>query len=468
MKHIFYHITDSHFYSKKNFACDPWSLPQFDGQIAFRESEEILHKALEIILKDEDTSTVIFTGDMTDHGDRWSHEELTCILKDFTEKGGRPFVVTDSHDYPWFEIFKIDENGNKVPKEHLERETVVPMYYPYGRDKAIAVYDGDDTTYIAEILPGLRYIAMGYDLVSDEGKHDPEFSEELMVWTEVQIKKAQDDGCIVICSTHWPVVLPSPIYSIMGQGNFFLKGEECMKRLADAGVRLFFSGHTHIQCIKEVTSDKGNKLYSVQTSALSGYPPKMRKIIIDTDNNTAEVITIDIDVPELNLGMTFHEYTRKGFLGSIEEVPYNMEHDVEAFANTGGGITLPQDLIRKHPKVVMFLGKKLNNLTYGNMAEFSKKYHGMKKDEYAHLADKKVVPFVFELVAGLFKGNQIYSPDTVEYKIAMGVAKKAEKLAKLFKVDTRKFLKGYSLPEVLAPLLYNSGIDADNVKLNIC
>ncbi len=465
MKYVFYHITDSHFYSKKNFSCDPWSLPQFEGQISFRESEEILDEALQIILNDEETSTVIFTGDMTDHGDEYSHREMLLKLKAFTEKGGEPFVVTDSHDYPWFEIFRIDENGKKAPKEHMSREDVVPMYYPFGRDKALEVYDGDDTTYIAEIQPGLRYIAMGYDLTANEGKHDPKFSENLMNWVENQIKKAQNEGCYVICGTHWPVILPSPVYAVLGKGNFFVNGEECMKRLADLGVKLFFSGHTHIQCIKEITSENGNKLYSIQTSALVGYPPKMRKITIDTDNNTAKITTIDMDAPKLNLGMTFTEYTRKGFLGSLEEIPYNMEHDVEAFANTGGGITLPQDLIRKHPKIVMFLGKTLNNLTYGKMAKFSKKYHKMKPEEYMPVADEKVVPFVFDLVAGLFRGNQSYSPETVEYKITMGVVKKAEKIAKILRVKPEKYLCGFTLAQIVEPLLYNGGKDDDNRDL---
>ena len=59
----------------------------------------------------------------------------------------------------------------------------------------------------------------------------------------------------MICGTHWPIVSPSPAYSIVGKGNTFLNGEAFAKDLADLGVRLFFSGHTHIQCIKKITSD---------------------------------------------------------------------------------------------------------------------------------------------------------------------------------------------------------------------
>lgn len=460
MKHCFYHITDSHYFSKKNYGCDPWSLPQWPDQISFRESEEILKKALQIILDDGETNTVIFTGDLTNHGDEFSHRELVELLSEFESKGGNPYVVTDTHDYPWFEIFRIDENGQKAEKEHLPREEVVPMYYPFGRSKALDTFT-DDTTYIAEILPQLRYIALGYDM-TDSG---PAFSDELMEWISVQAEKAKKDGCTVICGVHLPLVTPSPIYDILGKGNTFVNGEQIAKRFADMGINFCFTGHTHIQCMKESVSDSGNKLYHVQTSALSGYPPKMRKITIDTDSDVAQIRTVDMEVPELNLGMPLAEYCRNGFLGSIENIPYNMEHDVEAFAETGGGVTLPKDLIRKHPKIVSFIGRKINGLTYGKMARFSKKYHAMEKSEYANIENEKVVPFLFDLVAYLYTGNASIAPDSVEHKIAIGVVKKAERITKTLHVDLEKMLGSYSLVEIVEPLLYNSGLDDDNVDV---
>ena len=40
------------------------------------------------------------------------------------------------------------------------------MYFPFSKNKAFDTYD-DGTTYIAEILPGLYHIAMGYDHIED-------------------------------------------------------------------------------------------------------------------------------------------------------------------------------------------------------------------------------------------------------------------------------------------------------------
>ena len=466
MIYNFYHVTDVHYYSKKNFACDYKTMPQPYTQNCIVTSEESFKKALSIISEDTDTSTVIITGDLTNHGDEYSHNEVTALLREFTENGGKPFVVTDTHDYPYFDIYSIDENGKRVPAVHLPREEVVEMYYPYGRNKGFDSFT-DDTTYIAEILPGLYYIAMGYDHTSEDKNNSPSFSDELMEWVRGHVEKAKEKGGIVICSTHWPIITPSPAYDVMGKGNTFVDGEKRIRELADMGVRLFFSGHTHIQCMKDVVSEKGNKIYSVQTSSLSGYPPKMRKVTIDTDKGIVDIRTIDIDLPELDLGVSFTEYARRGFFGIIESIPYNMEHDVEALVKTEGGITLPNDLILKHPKIVMYLGRKLNGLTYEKIIKISKKYHNMKESDYESVKDKKFVNLLLELAALLYRGNPHYSPDTVEYKMLMGSIKRIERLLSVLKIDLAKTLDGYTLDELLEPLLYNSGLDDDNVTLEV-
>lgn len=219
MIYSFYHITDVHYYSKRNFKCDLSTFPQPNTQICILKSEEAFKKALEIIKADEDTDTVIITGDLTNHGEEYSHEEVKNILQQFTDDGGNPFVYTDNHDYPYFPIHGYDENGEEIPMEHLPEKEVKQMYYTFGRDKAFATYDGDDTTYIAEILPGLYHIAMGYDAEEKPSLHHPYFTDELMAWVKNQVEKAQEKGATVICSTHRPVVAPSPAYAIVGKGH---------------------------------------------------------------------------------------------------------------------------------------------------------------------------------------------------------------------------------------------------------
>ena len=81
--------------------------------------------------------------------------------------------------------------------------------------------------------------------------------------------------------------------------------------------------------------------------------------------------------------------------------------------------------------------------------------------------DRKFVDLIMELVANLYRGNAHYSPDTAEYKITMGTFKKIEKLLSVLRVDSKKLLSGYTVSEFIEPLLYNSGLDDDNVTLEI-
>ncbi len=118
-------------------------------------------------------------------------------------------------------------------------------------------------------------------------------------------------------------------------------------------------------------------------------------------------------------------------------------------------------------KTVMFLGRKLNGLTYAKVAKFSKKYHDLKESDYADKKDRKFVDLIMEMISNLYRGNAPYSPDTVEYKITMGSFRKIEKLLSSLRIDSRKLLSGYTLSEFIEPLLYNSGLDDDNVTVTI-
>ena len=51
--------------------------------------------------------------------------------------------------------------------------------------------------------------------------------------------------------------------------------------------------------------------------------------------------------------------------------------------------------------------------------------------------------------------------------LANGEVEKIEKLLSALHIDTKKFLDGYTLSETIEPLLYNSGLDDDNVVVSI-
>ena len=99
--HSFYILTDTHYVSKRSFAPDSRSFARRErgDQIALRASAEILRSFFDEILADNDTDTVLITGDLVNNGDVNSHEDFINELKALTDAGKRVFVTTATHDY---------------------------------------------------------------------------------------------------------------------------------------------------------------------------------------------------------------------------------------------------------------------------------------------------------------------------------------------------------------------------------
>lgn len=460
MKYTFYHVTDTHYYSKKNYDGDPWLLPQWNDQIAMRESEEIIKKAFSIISNDTEAQAVILTGDITHHGDEESCNEMLRILND-TEKYKNVIAFIDSHDYFPGGI-RFDKNGKPYPKQATTREKVLPLFTKFNTDKAIDIYK-DDFSCVIQLNEKLRFLILSYES-SEKG---PYISEEYFEWVKLQANKAKHDGCVLIAGIHPPLISPNPAYSIMGKGNIVVNSQEIGQKFAKAGIPLVLCGHSHMQAINCTASSEGGKMFCVSTSSLVGSPPKMRRITFDSSDMTFDIKTITMDLPELNLGMPLVDYCRKGFLGSLEEIPYNMQYDIEKFIETGGGVNLPKKFIKRHKRLVMFLGKKLNNLDFGKLAKLSKKITKLKKREYAEISDKKIVPFIFQVIDGIYSGNRFLKSDSKEYIIIMGCVARLDKIIKFFKIDLNKLTGFSNLKDIVIPLLTNSDIDNDNALLQI-
>lgn len=461
MKYIFYHITDTHYYSKNNYDTDPWLLPQWNDQIAMRESEEIIKKAFSIIENDKEADAVILTGDITHHGDKESCDEMLKILDNTESNSKNVIAFIDSHDY-FPNGIRFDKEGKPYPKKATTREKVEPLFSKYNTKKAIDIYK-DNFSCVIELNDKLRFLILSYE----NSVNGPYISDEYLEWVELQANKAKQDGVILIAGIHPPLISPNSAYSIMGKGNIVVNSEEVAKKLAKSGIPLVLCGHSHMQAVNHIETSDGSKLYCVSTASLVGSPPKMRRIVFDSEKRTFDIKTITIDLPELNLGMPLVDYCRKGFLGSLEEIPYNMQYDIEKFIETGGGVNLPKEFIKRHKRFVMYLGKKLNNLDFGKLAKLSKRITKLKKSEYAQISDKKIVPFIFEVIDGIYSGNRILKPDSNEYKIIMGCVTILDRIIKIFRIDLIKITGFSDLKVIVKPLLINSDIDNDNALLKI-
>ena len=141
--------------------------------------------------------------------------------------------------------------------------------------------------------------------------------------------------------------------------------------------------------------------------------------------------------------------------------------DIPELARLATAFSVKEKLIYNIGWLIKPFAKLLGKLKIGTIAKLVKKESGLKKKDYAHIKDQRVVDFIVSLVRNLYGGDSPYSPDTAEYKIMMGFIRKIEKLLSIVRFDIRKVLEGYTLTEFIEPLLYNSGLDDDNVSLKV-
>ena len=475
-----YVMTDIHLYSKRNWLADPYKWERKATQMQMRESEEIIREAFDIILNDPETDTVLITGDLTDNGEISSHEDLLKIFEEYTQKGLRILVTTSTHDYRELKktkYSKVDQNKglsygydeNYEYKRFIpcaKREDLRAWYAPYGRDKAISEHV-DSMSYTYDLDEKHRLIAINDDYIANEKNNHRGLNEEQLNWIIEQANVATQEGKKIVCFTHHPILTPSPIYKLIGSHDIIADNIRLANVLADNGINVIYTGHSHIHDIEYHKSENGNLLYDISTGALVGSPPLMRKVDY-LEDGTIDVKTIVINnLSRFDLeGKTLPEYCREGFFGMIEDMVNEMSGDMVNFAIYANSISIRPWTVYQFWWIFKAVGIFLNKLTVGKVYKWCKKESKLTPDKVAPIKDEKVVPLILEMVEKLYAGNADITPDRAEFNIIMGTVAIIDDLISTLGINLKKLIGFESVKEIVEPLAYNNGIDDYNAIIN--
>ena len=132
-----------------------------------------------------------------------------------------------------------------------------------------------------------------------------------------------------------------------------------------------------------------------------------------------------------------------------------------------GGISLPKEKILRHRKLVSRAGRFLNNFTFGKAEKIARLGNGLKKIECSSVKDKKVVPFLFDVICNIYSGDCYISPKSAEYKITMGIVSLVDSVIKILPIDIKKLTGFDSVKKIVKPVLFNDKIDHNNAVLNL-
>lgn len=455
-------ITDIHHYSRKvGTEGKAYEKAESKSQKVIKDTDLVLNEAWNILCEDKSTDIVVVAGDTTRDGEIDSHKEVIDMLHALQKRGKRVYVITATHDFRDGGVADgyVGDEVVKVPAVE-NRQDLWDMYYDFGPSEAIATHR-ESMSYVVQLAPGYRLFALNDDTnFKPEGESGSGFSDDCMAWIMEQLRDAQEHDQYVIAMTHHPMIAPSPFYAIIGKGDMQRNHETTREIFADAGLHCMLTGHTHIHDISYVTTEKGNRFYDIACGAAIGCPPTMRTVVFDPKNAKIDVDTIMIkNVPGMDTdGKPFDEYMKGFFFGMIGEVIWAMGNDIDRLAEMTPAFSIPGEKVKKLGWLIKPIGKFLNKLTFKKAWRLCKKESGLKKEDIADIADKRVVDLILELVQNLYCGDSPYGPDTREYKLTCGVLNVIDSFLDTIHLNIGKFLKGAtSVRGLVEPLLWNPG-----------
>lgn len=464
-------ITDPHYYSRTiGTEGKAYKKAESKSQKVIKDSDLVIDTAWDMLCEDTSTDIVLLAGDTTKDGEIASHQEFIEKLRELKSRGKRVYVITATHDYQEDGLTDGYKGDDKIKVPAATRDMLWNMYYEFGPNEAIS-YHLPSMSYVVQLCDGYRLFALNDDRdVDDDGPASSGFSESCKKWIHEQIEDAQKNDQYIIAMTHHPMIAPSPFYAIIGKGDLQGHHDENVEDFADWGINCIFTGHTHIHDISFKRTEKGNIFYDVSTAALIGYPPTMRTAVIDPANGKITVETQYIEqVKGLDTdGKSFPQYIKDFFIGMIGEVLWAAGNDIDRLAEMTDAFSVPGEKVKKLKFIIKPIGKFLNSLTIGKIGKWTRAETGLKPEDYEDIKDRKVLDFILEAVTNLYGGDAPYTPDTREYKIAMGLLSIIDSFLDTIGLKIGKLLKGCeSASSLVEPLLYNAGICDEKAELKL-
>lgn len=449
----FYHLTDLHYYANERIGSSgkTYDMKCKLDQKCMAESGAIVDSAFKSIIEDKGTDIVLLSGDLTFDGEQQSHDALTEKLRNLQKNGKRVFVTFATHDFYMHARKYTDEEGEtELPK--YTRAELRALYNDFGYSEAIAEHEGS-YSYCVQLTDDVRLLAL-----NDDGDFDAfcGYYNDLLFWIRDQVEDAKKAGCEIFAMTHHPIIEPSPIYPLFSHKAMLGGYEFTTPYLADLGIKYVFVGHTHIHDIDYIDTKKGNRIYQINTAALTAYPLAYRKV--EYSDKGMDVKTIQVKEINWDLGgRDVIDYSKEHFLYMVKGVFETIENDFETFLVLAQGFSGEEEKLRKMQPVLQKIGRIANGMTFGKLC----KLLGCGKYVDDSIKDSRIVEFICQVILNMYGGTENYSPDTPEYKAFIAVCKRLGKVIKL-KDNNRNPV---DLAELMAGVLYDGEIDDWNALL---
>lgn len=227
---------------------------------------------------------VLITGDLATHGRDYvsEHEAVAAKFRKFEKETGKQvYVINGNHD-----------NAKDMPVDHKK---FTEIYHEFGYDEALSTDEGT-CSYSANLND--EYTLVALDTCDERYRVVPNNDITRMDWAVKQIKAAKKQGKKVIMIMHHNLLEHNPFQKLNEKNYVVNTPYSFAGLLADLGVKIVFSGHTHCNNVKSYTSFLGNTIYDFSMSSLGNFPAEYKYFNV-TDSKisyeTKKINHIDAD-----------------------------------------------------------------------------------------------------------------------------------------------------------------------------
>ncbi|MBC2276205.1 metallophosphoesterase [Listeria welshimeri] len=289
--------TDVHYFAPSltdNGAAFKQYVAAGDGkQLAY--SDEITDAFLEDV-EAKKTNVLIISGDLTNNGEKTSHEELAKKLAQVEKAGTQVFVVPGNHDInnPWARKFEKDK---QLPTDTITPTDFSKIYGDFGYKDAISS-DDFSLSYLAAPSSKVWLLVLDtaiYKTNMQQGTPTTEggLTTGTLDWVKECSALAKKNGAKLIPVMHHNLTNHS---DVIQRGFTINYNQQVIDTLTAGNMEFSLSGHIHTQNIRTAKSTDGKEITDIVTNALSVYPHKYGNITYSAKNKNFTYQSQKLDI----------------------------------------------------------------------------------------------------------------------------------------------------------------------------
>lgn len=283
-------ISDVHYLSP-SLARHGKALSEFENSTD--RNVQDLHAVFNKVLKDiekENPDILLIPGDLTNHGEKDSHINFRNKLLPLIKKGTQVLVIPGNHDINVPSPMKYIRTKPEIV-DNISASEFADIYASMGYGNALK-RDVNSLSYLAIINDSIWMLCIDTNLYDDYKTSTisaGRISSETLTWAIEILKEAKENNIKVLGMMHHGLVEHMPYQNAFFSEYLIKDWASAATILANAGLRVVFTGHFHSNDITEFITKSGNSIYDVETGSLAQFPFPYR--IMELRNDSLNIST---------------------------------------------------------------------------------------------------------------------------------------------------------------------------------